>query len=749
MKPRGRVSGFRAAGYAVAVIGFALRGDSCTPPPPPAITFAQQVTSTLADNATATYRFVAPALGNNASIRASFRAEDAAPTNGTYKLEVYSAGTTTLIASAGPETAPDPTLLQDVPVTAGASYDVKLTEVDGTPGRSFKLTMSPRYTLPATQLAAGTTQNLSLATGELETIRFTVGAGETGARDVFFDDLNVAPGNATVTVLAPDKVTVLTTASGSADLSLDASDLPELDLQEAGEYTVIVSDTDPAGQGTFAFSVGPYPGQDDTSAPCEVLPVSPTLSVPVTVSGRALSPVGDRDCFEFSVPFGVSDVTVALDQVTGSSSSNEVRLSSNGGFLANKKKSGDIAATFSVDTGTPDTYRVVVNNLVNGTFNYTLTVGLAGPCIGTGCVLAPDGSVAVSLAAGPVDVAVRADLLTQAPLGLTAAATFELDHTSSGTFQLELLGDRDGNTATLETLCPGASGTADLFLENCDLTTTNGEVTARVSRLSGSGTTATVRMGPELAALAAAPAPILPSGDGSWTTPTADDLGSFGDERIYSFTLGSPAQIGIGFDDQGIGDGNNLVRIYPLATLDAAIRNPAAAWVQAIEPPGTGDGDADGTTLAAGDYALVVDNDKAGQGAFAVCVGPGVDASDEDGQTIALTKDLTTADLAVTRTGALRCGDSDAWTLTTTITQAVKIRADETPAGAAGSVELELLVEDTNNPGVFVPVTSKSGASSATISSVSLTAGRNYRLKVDNSGLGNTSYLITITDPAA
>ena len=79
----------------------------------------------------------------------------------------------------------------------------------------------------------------------------------------------------------------------------------------------------------------------------------------------------------------------------------------------------------------------------------------------------------------------------------------------------------------------------------------------------------------------------------------------------------------------------------------------------------------------------------------------------------------------------------------------MKLRADETPAGAPGNLELEVLVEDTNNPGVVVSVASKSGASSAALSSVTLTAGRNYRLKVDNAGLGNTSYLVTITGPAA
>ncbi|MBK7973001.1 MAG: hypothetical protein IPK07_06885 [Deltaproteobacteria bacterium] len=498
------MSGFRAAGYAVAVIGFMLRGDSCSPPPP-AITFAQQLSSTLADSATVTYRFTAPAAGNNASIAASFRAEDATPAGGTYKLEVYAAGTTTLIGSAGPGLPPDPTLLQDVVFSSGAAYDVRLTEVDGTPGRTYKLSMSPRYTLPATSLAAGATQNLSLAPGEIETIRFTVGAGQTGPRDLYLDDVNVAPGNGTVTVLGPDKVTALVSDSGSSDLSLDASDLAELDLVATGEYTVIVSDTDPTGQGTFAFSVGPHPGQDDTAAPCEVLPVSPSLATPVEIAGRSLSPIGDRDCFEFSVPFGVSDVTVALDQINASSSSNEIRLSSSGGLIANKKKSGDIDATFAVDTGTPDTYQVVVNNLVNGTFNYGLTIGLAGPCIGAGCVLAPDGAVAVSLAAGPVDVAVRADLVAQGPLPLAAAASFQLDHTSSGTFRLDLLGDRDGNASTLEPLCPSASGTADLFVENCDLTTTDGLVSARVTRVSGSGTTATVRMGPELSTLATAP----------------------------------------------------------------------------------------------------------------------------------------------------------------------------------------------------------------------------------------------------
>jgi len=728
------------------VIGFALRGDTCSAPQ---ITFGQQVSGTIADNAAASYLFVSPALGNNASIVASLRAEDAVPAGGTYKLEVFVAGGTTPIASAGPVAPGTPTLLQDVSFTASANYEVRLTEVDGTPGRPFKLTMSPRYTLPATTLGAGVNQNLSLAPGEFETIRFSVAAGQTGPRDFYFDDVNIAPGNGTVTLLGPDKVTVITSASGPADLSLDFSDLPELDLQTTGDYTVIISDTDPSGQGTFWFAVGPNPGNDDTVAPCEVLPVSPTLSTPVTVSGRSISPVGDRDCFEFSVPFGVSDVTVDLDQINTAASSNEVRLTSASGFAANKKKSGDIAATFSVDSGTADTYRVVVNNLVNGNFNYGVTIGLAGPCIGAGCVLAPDGSVAISLAAGPVDVGVRADLLTQAPLPHAAAATFELDHTSSGSFQLELLGDRDGNTATLESLCPSVSGTNDLFLENCDLTTTDGLVTARVTRLSGSGTTATVRMGPELSALAAAPTPITTSGDGSWTAPTAGDLSTFGDERFYSFSLTAAAQVGIGFDDQGIGDGNNLVRIFPAATLDAAIRNPSAVAALGIDPPDTGDGDTDATALPAGNYVLVVDNDKTGQGAFAVCVGPGVDSGDEDGTAIALTKDLTTTDLAVTRTGALRCGDTDAWNLTTTVTQPVKLRVDETPAGAPGNVEVDVLVEDTNNPGVYLPVASKSGGSSATISSVTLTAGRNYRVKVDNSALGNTSYLITLTDPAA
>jgi hypothetical protein len=256
-------------------------------------------------------------------------------------------------------------------------------------------------------------------------------------------------------------------------------------------------------------------------------------------------------------------------------------------------------------------------------------------------------------------------------------------------------------------------------------------------------------MGPELAALAAAPAVILTSGDPAWTAPTADGLGSFGDERFYTFSLSSDAQVGIGFDDQGIGDGSNLVRIYPAAALDGVIRNPNAASTLAINPPGTADGELDATPLTAGDYVLVIDNDKNGQGSFAVCLGPGVDPSDEDGQAISITKDLLPADLAVTRTGNLRCGDTDTLNLTTTVSQTIKLKVDETPSGAPGNVEVDVLVEDTNNPGVFVPVASKSGASSATISSVSLTAGRNYRVRIDNAGLGNTAYLLTITDSAA
>ncbi len=748
MRAKGKTSGFRAAGYAVALIGFILRGDTCTPPPQ--ITFSQQVSSTIADNAAVSYLFVAPALGNNASIAGSFRLEDAAPAGGTYKLEVFVAGGTTPIATAGPVAANVPTLLQDVTFTAAGNYEVRVTEVDGTPGRTFKLTMSPRYTLPATTLASGSTQNLSLAPGEFETARFNVAAGQTGQRDLYYDDINVSPGNGTVTILGPDKVTPVTSLSGASDLSFDASDLAELDLQATGDYTVIVTDTDATGQGTFSLSLGPYPGQDDTAAPCELLPSPPTLSTPVTVSGRAVSPIGDRDCFQFTVPFGVSDVTVALDQTTGSTSNNEVRLTSTAGFSANKKGSGDVNATFSVDSGTADTYQVVVNNLVNGTFNYSLAIGLAGPCVGAGCVLAPAGAVAISFVTNPVDIQVRADLVTQGALPTNAAATFELDKTSSGNFQLELLGDRDGNTGTLETLCPSATGSNDFFIENCDLSTTDGLVTARVTRLSGSGSTATVRMGPELATLAAAPAPILPSGDVSWNGASGGNLASFGDERYYAFALSADGQIGIGFDDQGIGDGNNLVRIFPAAQLDSVIRNPSVAPALQV-PVATGDGDLDATSLAAGAYVLVIDNDKTGQGAFSVCVGPGVDASDEDGQTISISKDLVPADLAITRTGNLRCGDTDAWNLNTTFTQLLKIKVEETPPGEAGNVEIELLVEDTNNPGVFIPVagTAKSGASSATITSVSVTAGRNYRLKVDNSGLGNTAYLITITDSNA
>ncbi len=742
------MSSFRAAAYTVALIGFALRGDTCTPPPQ--ITFGQQITTTIADNAAVSYLFVAPALGNNASIAGSFRLEDATPANGTYKLEVFPAGGTTPIASAGPVAVNVPTLLQDVTFTAAANYEVRVTEVDGTAGRTIKLTMSPRYTLPATSLSSSSTLGLSLAPGEYETARFTVAAGQTGPRDLYYDDVNVTPGNGTVTILGPDKVTPVTTLSGASDLSFDASDVAEMDLQATGDYTVIVTDTDATGQGTLSLSLGPYAGQDDTAGPCELLPTPPTLGAPVVVAGRTLNPIGDRDCFQFSIPFGVSDVTASLDQTSGSTSNNEVRLTSATGFSANKKGSGDINATFAVDTGLADTYQVVVNNLVNGTFNYTLTLGLAGPCVGAGCVLAPAGAVALSFVTNPVDVLVRNDLIAQGPLPVAAAATFELDKTSSGTFQLQLLGDRDGNTATFEALCPAASGSNDFFIENCDLTTTDGLVTARVTRVSGSGSTATVRMGPELAALAAAPTPILPSGDGAWSGTSSGNLTSFGDERFYAFTLAANGQLGIGFDDQGIGDGNNLVRIYSAATLDAVIRNPSAAATLQL-PAATGDGDLDAAPLAAGDYVLVVDNDKTGQGAFAVCVGPGVDASDEDGQTISISKDLVPADLAVTKTGNLRCGDTDSWNLVATVTQLLKIKVEETPPGEAGSVEIELLVEDTNNPGVYIPVpsTAKSGASSATISSVSVTGGKNYRLKVDNSGLGNTAYLITITDSAA
>ncbi|MBK7973000.1 MAG: hypothetical protein IPK07_06880 [Deltaproteobacteria bacterium] len=66
----------------------------------------------------------------------------------------------------------------------------------------------------------------------------------------------------------------------------------------------------------------------------------------------------------------------------------------------------------------------------------------------------------------------------------------------------------------------------------------------------------------------------MTSGDAQWVTPATAGLSTFGDEHYFAFSLAAPAQVGIGFDDQGIGDGNNLVRVFPATSLDAAIPRP-------------------------------------------------------------------------------------------------------------------------------------------------------------------------------
>src|SRR4029453_11397871 len=87
----------------------------------------------------------------------------------------------------------------------------------------------------------------------------------------------------------------------------------------------------------------------------------------------------------------------------------------------------------------------------------------------------------------------------------------------------------------------------------------------------------------------------------------------------YRSGLAADAQVGIGFDDQGIGSGSNVVSVCALADVEGCLTGTVTPTLRFT---GTSDGSVLTKPLTAGSYALIVDNSGVGTGDFSVCVGP-------------------------------------------------------------------------------------------------------------------------------
>jgi hypothetical protein len=707
------------------------------------ITFEQEVAAQLADNAAAVYRFTSPALGNNASVRASFRVEDDAPVSGnpgSYVLELYQG--TTLLASAGPAAPGEPTVLRDLDFStgyaAGTAFDLKVIEVSGPTPRAFRLKMGPRYSTPATA-SLGATHSASVAAGEQETFALVVSAANAGEIDFFLREPGSIAGSNRLTLLDTDHVTVKGRVTGNASVGLDNSEVTGLALADSGasSYLVIVNNNDAAVAGNYDLLVGPAPAADQP-APCEDV-TAPLFGTPTSLTGKQLVPEADRDCYRFSLTHGLTELAFTLDETTSSTpGSNEVRVSRDGELVTSKTAATDVNGKAQVDAEGAATYTVVVNNLADGKPNYGLTLSLLGACVGTSCVVYPSSAAELrfDLEPSPVVREIRGDAIGN-DLPLDAIAAFQYDKTSAGTFDLRIIGDTGaGNVFLCGT---PVSGTQDLLVESCDLTTVDGEPFAEVRRQSGAGTTGILRMGPNLRPRTVSPPPI------SGGVLVTDALQEFGDVRIYAFTVNAPGprEVGIGFDETGIGKGDNVVTICELADVVDCLTNPA--YVPDLRFAGPADGGQEAISLAAGDYALIVDNDGIGFGDYKACVGP-VNGDDPVWAPVHLDHDLG-VDTAGTG-GFLGCGDTDRFLLTTAVTQPVELAAVE-PDGNPGSIVIRLEREQLpNGSGAWEVLAQGNPGKSTSRVTVTLEAPRSYRVFVDNTSTGASTSGVNISDPA-
>jgi len=380
-----------------AIIG--AGGGGGGPPPPPPINFETTVAATLGAGSTATYRFTTPSTGPGVVVSFRVADETAPPVAGSYTIEVRTVSSGALV-TGGSASGTGPVVLSDVALNLSTSYDVKVIETGGTAPRGFVLTMGPRYSLPAfgTLSFSSNTGTQTLGNAGLQTYTLTVSSGQLGCVDLYFDDTGIAGGTSPdniVTLVAPDRVTVLAKEFARNDMSIDCSEFPGMKLTQAGQYLVLVTNASTTANGNYVMYVGPYLGQDDSTAPCDADTLTPLFGAPDTTVTRALTPVGDRDIFCLTIPEGASEVTVTLNQSGTGVARNEIRLlKADGSFVQSKTATGSPSMVVPVDVA-GGAYLVEVNNLENGTFNsYTVTVTLSGPCINNGmgnCTLVPQG----------------------------------------------------------------------------------------------------------------------------------------------------------------------------------------------------------------------------------------------------------------------------------------------------------------------------------------------------------------------
>src|SRR5262249_25040961 len=152
--------------------------------------------------------------------------EDATPPQGTYRLEVRKTSDSSLVYTVDGVNPGDPSILQDKVFAENTAYTVNVIELTGSPTpRNFKLRVSPRYTdPPVATINFDTTTAGSLAAGDFDTYKFTVGGGNLGLTDIYLRDNGISLGNNSVTVIGPDRVTTLASVSAQDHVSVDASE---------------------------------------------------------------------------------------------------------------------------------------------------------------------------------------------------------------------------------------------------------------------------------------------------------------------------------------------------------------------------------------------------------------------------------------------------------------------------------------------------------------------------------------------
>ena len=395
---------------------------------------------------------------------------------------------------------------------------------------------------------------------------------------------------------------------------------------------------------------------------------------------------------------------------TGSSGQNEVVIvgpNTEGAVV----KSGDInGQSISVDQmGTHD-YEVVVNNLIDATPSFDITVVKGQACIGTSCVLDTEGSVLFDFTQVPTETGLR-DI--DADVDVFALKLVPEDAAS---YTLSVVDD-------VEALVCAESSAG--HIEACDVRGVSGPQVkvVRNSDPPGSSKRARAHGGVELVQAST----TLVAGD----LETSESIDGFGDRAYFTLPIpdlgGATVDVGLGWKDRSIGkaevclyDDSPTNLPLPSGLLGCATFDDEHGGIEAFQV-------ADNS-----DYLAVVDGVEDETGTFSLCLGAGEAVP-------AGSISIVDAQFSGPIEGELGCGGTAEW----------DIENDRLDGGTPIACEVEITVKETGARTGDVTLTdvgssvSNTGTNSASLT-IDFAASETRTISIDNETFGSPDYEITI-----